>query len=275
MATSSIIGAAEREFGQKEEAKKTLGKDDFLQLLVTQLQNQDPLNPMDDKEFIAQLAQFSSLEYLGNISTGIENLQTQGARQEMIGAAGYIGMQVRASGDAISKKEDGTVSKVFFTLPSDILGGDINIIDSGNNIIRTELLGAATAGQYEYQWDGKDANGEDVAQGQYYIYMRGVGVENELVQISTEVSGIVAAVQSENNEQYLRLDDGRFVRFMNVVEILGKGNSDNNNGGDDGTVDGDGDGNEGDGGDGSGEGDGSGDGDDGTGGEVPDGGATA
>ncbi len=233
MVTSSIIGAAEREFGQQEEIKKTLGKDDFIQLLVTQLQNQDPLNPMEDTEFVAQLAQFSSLEYLGNISTGIENLQTQGARQEMIGAAGYIGMQIRASGDAISKKADGSVSKVFFTLSSDIVGGDINIIDSGNNIVRTELLGASTAGQYEYQWDGKDANGEELPQGQYYIYMRGVGTENELVQISTEVSGTVAAVQSENNEQYLRLDDGRFVRFMDVVEIISPSNSDNNDAVDD------------------------------------------
>lgn len=223
--TSTIIGAAEREFGQQETATKTLGQNEFLQLLVAQLQNQDPLNPMEDTEFVAQLAQFSSLEHLGNIATGIENLQTQGARQEMIGAAGYIGMEVRASGDAISKKEDGSVSKVFFTLPSDILGGDINIIDSSNNIVRTELLSPATAGQYEYQWDGKDASGEDLPQGQYYVYMRGVGTENELVQISTEVSGIVAGVQSENNEQYLRLDDGRFVRFMNVVEILGPGGS--------------------------------------------------
>ena len=227
MTTSTIIGAAEREFGQQEEIKKTLGKDDFIQLLVTQLQNQDPLNPMEDTEFVAQLAQFSSLEYLGNISTGIENLQTQGARQEMIGAAGYIGMQIRASGDAISKKADGSISKVYFTLSSDIVGGDINIIDSGNNIVRTELLGASTAGQYEYQWDGKDASGEDLPQGQYYIYMRGVGTENELVQISTEVSGTVAAVQSENNEQYLRLDDGRFVRFMDVIEIVSPSNSGN------------------------------------------------
>lgn len=234
MATSSIIGAAEREFGQKTEAKKTLGKDDFLQLLVTQLQNQDPLNPMDDKEFIAQLAQFSSLEHLGNISEGITTLQELSARQEMIGAAGYIGMEVRAKGDTISKKENGSVSKVFFTLPADVLGGDINIIDSSNNIVRTELLGAAKAGQYEYQWDGKDASGADLPQGQYYVYMRGVGVENELVQITTEVSGTVSAVQSENNVQYLRLDDGRFVQFMNVVEILrasnnsNTGNNDNN-----------------------------------------------
>lgn len=220
MATSSIIGAAEREFGTTTTATKELGKDEFLQLLVTQLQNQDPLNPLDDKEFISQLAQFSSLEYLGNIATGIEGLQTQGARQEMIGAAGYIGMQVRASGDAISKKEDGSVSTVYFTLPSDIVGGDINIIDSGNNIVRTELLSPATAGQYQYQWDGKNAAGETLPQGQYYIYMRGVGTENELVQISTEVSGVVQAVQSEDGTQYLRLDDGRFIKFMNVVEIL-------------------------------------------------------
>ena len=66
-----------------------LGKDAFLKLLVTQLQNQDPLNPLDDKEFIAQLAQFSSLEQMTNISEGITSLTDKTAQQDMLSAVNY------------------------------------------------------------------------------------------------------------------------------------------------------------------------------------------
>ena len=75
-------------------ANDVLGKDAFLKLLVTQLQNQDPLNPLDDKEFIAQLAQFSSLEQMSNVAAGITALTEKTAQQDMLSAVNYIGKEV-------------------------------------------------------------------------------------------------------------------------------------------------------------------------------------
>ena len=74
-----------------------LGMDAFLQLLVTQLQYQDPLDPMDDKEFVAELAQFSSLEQLTEINSGIEGLSTLTQEQQMIGAVNFIGKTIDAA----------------------------------------------------------------------------------------------------------------------------------------------------------------------------------
>ena len=76
--------------------------DSFLQLLVTQLEYQDPLSPMDDKEFVAELAQFSSLEQLTEINTGIDNLATQGTQQQLLGAVNFIGKTIEATGNAVS-----------------------------------------------------------------------------------------------------------------------------------------------------------------------------
>lgn len=72
------------------ETKNELGKDDFLQLLITQLTHQDPMDPLKNEDFIAQMAQFSSLEQMTNISKGIENLQ----QSQMVGAVSLIGKEV-------------------------------------------------------------------------------------------------------------------------------------------------------------------------------------
>ena len=100
---------------EKTGKQGALGKDAFLKLLVTQLQHQDPLNPLDDKEFIAQLAQFSSLEQMNNISEGITSLVKKTQEQDMLNSVNYIGKEVTASGHSVTK--NGTVvTPVFFTL---------------------------------------------------------------------------------------------------------------------------------------------------------------
>ena len=88
---------------EKTGKQGALGKDAFLKLLVTQLQHQDPLNPLDDKEFIAQLAQFSSLEQMNNISEGITSLVKKTQEQDMLNSVNYIGKEVTASGHSVTK----------------------------------------------------------------------------------------------------------------------------------------------------------------------------
>ena len=86
----SILTQTQNEFNQAVSNNSTssdeLGKEQFLQLLVTQLQNQDPLNPMEDQEFIAQMAQFSSLEQLMNLNTSMEGLTDATNNQQMFSA---------------------------------------------------------------------------------------------------------------------------------------------------------------------------------------------
>ena len=85
-----------------------LGKAEFLQLLVTQFQYQDPLNPMEDKEFIAQLAQFSSLEQNMKLNENMENLLSLQQQQTVIGASNYIGKTVSARGYGVSWEPNST-----------------------------------------------------------------------------------------------------------------------------------------------------------------------
>lgn len=220
---SPLVGQAETEFGfnqsYKVQGDPDLDKLDFLKLLTTQLSNQDPMNPMEDKEFTAQMAEFTSLEQLMNISEGIDNLAATNSRQDMFSAVSFIGKQIRAEGDTVTKSGE-NVSTLYFDLESPIADGVINVFDANGNVVRTELLGTRDAGEYEYVWDGLDYNGEECDDGKYYIYMAAETAEGIPVLVTTDVAGEVAGVENSDGYLILRLADGRMVNFMNIKEVV-------------------------------------------------------
>lgn len=221
--TSAILGQAEREFEIYQDhptrGNADLGKDAFLQLLVTQLTNQDPLNPMEDKEFVAQLTQFSSLEQLTNISEGIEGMADSTQREEQLSSVGYLGKDVRASGDTIAKSGD-SISTLYFDLDEPIVGGYVNIFDSGGNILNTLTLGAMQAGTYQVEWDGTDYDGNTAPDGVYYTAMAAEAPDGSAVLVDTDVAGRVTGIHTDESGTYLRLSDGRVVNFTNVKEVV-------------------------------------------------------
>ena len=218
---SNIIGKAETDFfGTQTSGKSELDKEDFLLLLVTQLQHQDPMNPMDDKEFTSQLANFSSLEQLTGINEGIQTLTSQAGTQDMRTAVSYIGRDVRAAGDMVAVDADGTTSTVYYYLDATAENAYVNLYDVNGNIVRTEQLGSQQVGEHTYEWDGLDWAGKQAPEGLYYIYMSATDAEGSPILTSTEVSGRVAAVQTYNGTNYLRLTDGRIVNFNNVYEVV-------------------------------------------------------
>ncbi len=220
---SSLLGQYEREL-EAANYKATgnnsaLDKDAFLRLLVTQLENQDPLNPMDDKEFIAQLAQFSSLEQMNNIAEGINNLVSLNQQDRMLGAVGFIGKEVVAAGDTLSKEEE-SISKIYYSLEDTAKEVYVNIFDSFGNIIYSTSLGSRQPGEYQFTWDGKDFTGKEAANGVYSVTFAAEGVNGNPVLVDTEVSGKVSGIQNTGSGTLLRLEDGRTIDFNNVKEIV-------------------------------------------------------
>ena len=197
-----------------------LGKEAFLKLLVTQLQNQDPLNPLDDKEFIAQLAQFSSLEQMTNISNGITALTEKTTQQDMLSAVNYIGKEVTASGDAMTKAGT-SVTPVYFTLSDTASAVYANVYDANNNLVRTEKFTSMQAGEFEYTWDGQDYNGKDADSGQYNVYFSAESPTGAAVFVDTEVSGTITALeQGDDGETFFRLSDGRKISFSDIKKVV-------------------------------------------------------
>ncbi len=228
-----------------------LDKEAFLLLLVTQFQNQDPLSPSEDTEFVAQLAQFTSLEQMMNLNTSMEALTAEQQKQMIINSASLIGMEVSARGTGISVV-DGSTSTVSYASDVDIAVGVANIYDSNGNLIASVGLSPSTAGINTFQWDGKDSEGNVVANGVYTLALSAQDKDGNAVLTDTQITGVVNAVSTYNGEQLMRLDDGRVVSLTEVYEIYDPAKKE------DPSIDGDGDRDDGDDGDGD-----DGDGDDG------------
>ncbi len=204
----------------------TSDKDMFLKLLVAQLSHQDPLNPQDDKEFVAQLAQFTSVEELQNINTGITSLNGAYNQQQVATAASFLGTTISAKGDNITRY-DSYVSTVYANFPDNAANGTINVYstDAAGNpgkIVYSEAFGATQAGRVDYTWSGKDNNGKAMPNGTYIITMSAVNNEGGNMLVDTSSEGVVTGVEtSKDGNHFLYLDDGRKVRF-NSVEMIAK-----------------------------------------------------
>ncbi|MBW2100590.1 MAG: hypothetical protein JRG68_07535 [Deltaproteobacteria bacterium] len=193
--TISGVDAVTMSGGQLDNTQKSdiLGKDDFLQLLVAQLKAQDPLNPMDNTEFTAQLAQFSSLEQLTNVNETLESLRISQTSLNNFQAVDYIGKSVQASGNAVYLT-NGVSDDIHFELGADADAVFINMYDSTGGFVKTVESGALDAGQQTLNWDGTDSEGNQVPDGAYTFEVLAAGANDERVNTTTFTTGKVTGV---------------------------------------------------------------------------------
>ncbi|MEA2031780.1 MAG: flagellar hook capping FlgD N-terminal domain-containing protein [candidate division Zixibacteria bacterium] len=206
-----------------------LGKDQFLQLLVTQLQNQDPLSPMEDKDFIAQLAQFSSVEQLSNISDGISESNQNGYLQMQsinnVMASNLIGKEVKAGYDSVYY--DGSTSpKISFTSDQYAEDLQINIKDINGSTVAVLNESGVSAGKHTYEWDGFDSNGNRANVGQYNIEVVATSSSGETFNPDMVLIGKVESVIYRGGAAYFRVD-GVEIPFGDVAAIGEEGSFDN------------------------------------------------
>lgn len=145
-------------------SSSSLGMTDFLKLMTTQLQTQDPFNPMDNTQMAAQLAQFSSVAGISEMNTTLKGLagELQGSR---VGdAASWIGRSALVGGSTVTPLADGSYNGQV-TLPSAVAGVTIALVDGSGQVVHSQTLGAQPAGDVPFSWDGKDASGKAVASG--------------------------------------------------------------------------------------------------------------
>ncbi|MEG2005751.1 MAG: flagellar hook assembly protein FlgD, partial [Bilophila sp.] len=196
----------------------TLDKDSFLLLLVTQFKYQDPLNPMEDKEFIAQLAQFTALEQQMQTNAQMEKMVTLQTQQQMIGAVSYIGKEVSARGFGVAVS-DGEASLVQYANSEEMTKGYVNIYDANSQLVSTVKLGSASPGIHDFTWDCKNASGGIVPDGVYTIGLTGENAAGENILVDTSVTGKVTGVSLSDGEQILTLSDGRMVALSYVRQV--------------------------------------------------------
>jgi len=157
-------GSAAAEAAMKQSTG--MNKDDFLKLFVTQLQNQDPLNPQDGTQFIGQLAQLTQVEQAYNTNTNLQSMLNQGSNSATLAAITLIGKQVEAPGSQVDLKS-GTPATINFTLEKSADQVTVSVLDAAGAVVKTLSAGAKGAGTGNVSWDGTDNAGAQLASGAY------------------------------------------------------------------------------------------------------------
>lgn len=212
---SNISGAA-----MLSTAKPTImGKDDFLNLLITQMQNQDPLNPTDSTEFTAQLAQFSSLEQLGNVNDNLVELKNSQASINNSQSVSLIGKAITANGNSLQLSDDEQV-QCNFRLDNDAALIVTNIYNKTGKLVADFESQNLSAGQHALYWDGTDNLGNRVANGNYTFEILAVDANHRNIGTTTYFNGTVDRVTFENNKSYL-ISGNQKIPLGDVIEIAG------------------------------------------------------
>lgn len=194
-----------------------MGKDDFLNLLVAQLEAQDPLNPMDSTGFTAQLAQFSSLEQLQNINIALSDIGTSQSVLTSSQAVGFIGKTITAIGDSV-EMASGMSQRFQFTLNEPAAELYVQVYDQAGNFIRQIEAGQLSAGEHEVAWNGLDYLGGQAPDGTYTYEVSAVDEAGNTVTATTFASGTVTGVNYKDGVAYLQCGD-REIPMGDVVHV--------------------------------------------------------
>jgi flagellar basal-body rod modification protein FlgD len=200
-----------------ESQSKVMDKDDFLSLLITQLQHQDPLNPTDSVEFTAQLAQFSSLEQLANVNDNLRQLQNFEASINNSQAVRLIGKEITANGNFLKLTAGDSVG-CDFKLDQNAALVVVTIYDASGAYIKSLESQDLTAGQHQIVWDGTDKEGNPVPDGNYTFEVLAADADGGTVGTSTFFSGIVDKIMFENNITYVFAGDNK-IALGDVVQV--------------------------------------------------------
>ncbi|WP_026840987.1 flagellar hook assembly protein FlgD [Citrifermentans bremense] len=191
---TDVTSTATTAAAQAEMKKSTgMNKDDFLKLFVTQLQNQDPLNPQDGTQFISQLAQLTQVEQAYNTNSNLQNMLNQGSNSATLAAVTLIGKQVEAQGNQLELKS-GSPSTIQYKLDSAADQVTVTVADQSGKVVRTLSGGSKGAGVGSVAWDGTDDAGNQLAAGAYSFSVSAKTASGSNVTAAGLVSGKVDGV---------------------------------------------------------------------------------
>ena len=202
--------------------QKNMGKEDFLKLLVTQLQYQDPMAPEDPKDFVAQLAQFSSLEQQINSNQNLQDLskviQSLQQSQNMTQGVALLGKTVKGAGNQLTVV-GGKALEASFKLPQEAKELVVGVFDAPGKQVRTLTLGAQPAGSRTLSWDGKDSQGKQVADGIYSYQVAAKDKSGKAIQVDNFFTGTVEEVYQDSQGVWVKVN-GRQLLLSNIVSVV-------------------------------------------------------
>ncbi|HTQ07614.1 MAG TPA: flagellar hook assembly protein FlgD [Polyangiaceae bacterium] len=196
-----------------------LDKTAFLNLLVAQLKNQDPLQPQDDSAFVAQLAQFSQLEQSMQVNTNLQTLSTQMSGLANSQSANLVGSEATVSGNLVTSDGSGLGVQASYSLASAASDVTVTITDQTGTTVRTMDMGAHPAGITSFQWNGQNDAGTVQPAGTYQVSVTAVDASGAPVAVSQQTTGQVTQVSFDKGYPVLNLDNGASVPISDLLKV--------------------------------------------------------
>lgn len=206
--------------------KEELGQDGFMKLLAHQLKNQDPMKPMDQKDFSANLAQFSQLEQLTAMNKKMDSVNSNAIDDKRVQGAAFLGRKVVTGGTSIDYSGDGKDVRVPFFLDQPAKNAVINILDNKNQLIARIEKQDLNKGMQDVTWDGVGFDGQIAAKETYHFEVIGFDENNTKFMGSTRAEGLVQGIHFEDGETILDLSNGKKVFLKDVQSFSVAENND-------------------------------------------------
>lgn len=200
-------------------------QDRFLTLLVTQLQNQDPLNPMDNAEVTSQIAQLSTVNGIQQLNNTLLALSGQMDMSQSLQAAGLIGKDILYPGEKIALGSDPdtgakTATTFGIDLMSDAAKTKVSILDSAGKVVRQYELDPMDAGIYPMTWDGLDSAGAPAPDGAYTVQVSATDADGQPVSADALTSGHINSIAYTSGGLKLNLALGDKISLLDVRQVM-------------------------------------------------------
>ena len=189
----------------------------FLNLLMTQMKNQDPLNPLDNAQVTSQLAQLNTVSGIEKLNATLSQLVSGYNDSQAMQAAGIIGKNVMVAGNALPLASGQAVGGALLDGAADAV--TLTIKDAAGKTVQTESLGAKPTGSFYFAWDGKDASGATLKDGNYTFAVDATANGKKVTSSAMQIGTVSAVVRDKSG---FRLDLGTLgdVAFTDVQQIL-------------------------------------------------------
>jgi flagellar basal-body rod modification protein FlgD len=202
---------------ESKKDKSALGKDEFLKLLTNQLQHQDPTQPMDNTAFVAQLAQFSSLEQMSNVNDTLTKMLTGQTSALQTGSAQMVGKTAMLKGDEIDFEPGDLAARIGVNLekPAKVA---VAIQDATGATINSLPAVDLTAGDHKILWDGTNSDGEAAGYGTFKAIVTAVGTDGQIVSFTQTGSARITGMQFKDGNPTF-ITGGQNLQLSEITEL--------------------------------------------------------
>ena len=198
----------------------TMDQGAFLTLFTTQLKNQNPLDPVKNEAFVAQLAQFSQLEATTAMKTSMDTMVSNMQADRMMSGAALIGRKV-AVPDGLAVNANGQSVDATIALPAGADGLQVDVMDESGSVVRTMIMGPQTAGDAQINWDGTDNTGTPLPDGNYRFAAKATAL-GKTSPVTVNTMSVVTGVSNAgtaDNTWLLQVAGGKTINLVDVKRV--------------------------------------------------------